>query len=163
MTPGARFGLFRPSVPRGPLLLPITVHQQDQESHQGPPLPPLVSHLLLIPQLVVDPLHMIVGPHPVVDREELRMVRECVGWGRPLGTAQWVLASTENGSSLISTGWGSSGEAVWMPRTARSAVKTNFAACQGPAPKPASERDQTLTGHNVRTIALIQTGAAGRI
>ncbi len=28
-----------------------------------------------------------------LSEEELRVVRECVGRGRPLGTAQWVLAT----------------------------------------------------------------------
>ena len=47
---------------------PIPIQQQHQEPHRRPTLPPLVSRLLLIPQLAVDPLHMVVRPHPTARR-----------------------------------------------------------------------------------------------
>src|SRR5512135_2727053 len=58
----------------GPLRLgcgsspPNAVQRQHHESHQRPPSPPLVTHLLQEPEHPVGPLDVIVGPHPSAHR-----------------------------------------------------------------------------------------------
>src|SRR6516225_4913756 len=57
--------LLPPTVTNRPFLTPPAVQQEPQERNHPPPLPPLVTGLLLVPQRAVDPLDMVVRAHPV--------------------------------------------------------------------------------------------------
>jgi hypothetical protein len=45
-------------------LSPPSIQSQDDEADNGPPSPPLVTHLFQVSQTAIGSLHVIVGPHP---------------------------------------------------------------------------------------------------